>query len=53
MKNKQILIEWGWENSWEFEILPTITIVNKNEVDIKWLKFVLSFYHPSENIFNK
>lgn len=52
MKNKQLLIEWGWENYDGFELLPSINIT-KHEVGIKWLFFFLIFFHPVNNIFDK
>ena len=52
VKNKQLVIEWGWENLGEFELLPAITI-SKHSVCIKWLFFYIEFFHPINNIFDK
>lgn len=50
MKNKQLVVEWGWENLGTFELLPVISI-SESELEIKWLFFYLNFFHPKENIF--
>ena len=34
MKNKQLVVEWGWENLGEFDLLPAITI-SKNSLIFK------------------
>ena len=52
MKNKQLVIEWGWENLEEFDLLPAITI-SKNSLIFKWLFFYIEFFHPTNNIFDK
>lgn len=39
MKNKQLVVEWCWENLGEFDLLPAITI-SKHSVCIKWLFFL-------------
>lgn len=52
MKNKQLVIEWGWENLDGFELLPAINI-NKHSICIKWLFFYIEFFHPVENIFDR
>lgn len=52
MKNKQLLIEWGWENLGEFELLPAITI-SKHNIEFKWLYFYIGFFHPENNIFDR
>ena len=52
MKNKQLVIEWGWENLNGFELFPAISII-KHSICFKWLFFYIEFFHPINNIFDK